>query len=129
MTKPPYKTTLGTLTSVVCDPAGFDRAIDALKTVLEAQTLPVWLPDHTRMTGETLEQVRAKRAIKWAQRGPITQPLFDLFDVATDEVAVVVRGYGKTLMAELGLHPEADKAQFLTETARELGLFPGPEQN
>jgi len=87
---PPYKTTFGNVTSVVCDQVDFDKMCDKLEGIID-------LSSGVRADKSHIDRIRTAKFLPMASKGNRTQWLFDMFDVETDRITVCVRGFSKRM--------------------------------
>lgn len=83
------------ITSVVVDMQDFEKALELL---LKSRVLTANLG--SRLDDETYKQIKEAGHIPMIARGTITQPVFDLFNVQTKFMGLILRGTAQRMMSD-----------------------------
>lgn len=92
----PYKRTfqhpdLGQSTIVVVDKTDYDQDVEQLYDVIN-------LHNQQRATEETINKIKQENRIPMIGRGTKTEFLFKKYNITTNTMGIIVRGYSKDLL-------------------------------
>lgn len=79
------------ITSVVLDQGDFDTLCDMIQESL----------GHRKETADQVATIRKAKHLPMVSRGTKTQPIFEKFEIQTDNACFIVRGEGDRMLKEL----------------------------